>query len=80
MRTASLCLLLSLAMPAPALAQDDAPGAENPPPPGAETPQTGGEARERAAAEPRAAPQPRVIFRPSETISEDTAVPFPADI
>lgn len=80
MRTASLCLLLSLAMHAPALAQDDAPGVENPPPPGAETPQTEDEARERAAAEPRAAPKPRVIFRPSETISEDTAVPFPADI
>jgi hypothetical protein len=79
MRTTRLCLLLSLAMHFPALAQDDAPGVENPPP-GAETPRTEGEARERAAAEPRAAPQPRVIFRPSETISEDTAVPFPADI
>ncbi len=80
MRTAILCLLLNLAMHLPALAQGNAPGADNPPPPNAETPQTDGEAPERAAVEPRAAPQPQVIFRPSETISEDTAVPFPADI
>lgn len=79
MRTASLSLLLSLALHLPALAQDDAQTAETPPP-GAETPQTGSEGRERDTDQPRAAPKPRVIFRPSETISEDTAVPFPADI
>ncbi|MAS40832.1 MAG: hypothetical protein CMK33_03860 [Porticoccaceae bacterium] len=80
MRTTSLCLLLGLTIQLPAVAQSDAPSAASAPPPGAETPQTDGKARKPDPAEPRAAPPPRVIFRPSETISEDTAVPFPADI
>ncbi len=34
----------------------------------------------RAAPVPATPPPPKISFLPSETISEDTAVPFPADI
>ncbi|MFZ5654882.1 MAG: hypothetical protein ACOY42_10895 [Pseudomonadota bacterium] len=76
-RSYSLLLILGLAgsgwaePPAPAAGGDRPPAAtdEEPaePTPGAPAPRA-------------APPAPRVIFRPSETISEDTAVPFPADI
>lgn len=34
----------------------------------------------QAPSTPAKPPPPKISFRPSETISEDTAVPFPADI
>lgn len=63
-------LLLGLKLAAGVLA------AEPTPPPA--TPAT--TAAPQAPSTPATPPPPKISFRPSETISEDTAVPFPADI
>ncbi|GMU46899.1 MAG: hypothetical protein AMXMBFR26_16810 [Porticoccaceae bacterium] len=73
-----LALLLGLSLATGALAQpptaapEPAAPAQAPAPPPTASPKA-----PPASATP---PPPKISFRPSETISEDTAVPFPADI
>ena len=69
-------LLLSLTLVTAAQATEPAPAPAETPPAAASPPASSASATP-APATPAA---PRVIFRPTETISEDTAVPFPADI
>lgn len=71
-------LLFSLSLMAAAQVTDPTPPPTTAePPPTASAPPASPASTTPAPATP---PAPRVIFRPSETISEDTAVPFPADI
>lgn len=78
-RICSLLLILA-GLAAPVWAQPPAPPAADGDRPPATAGQPAADPAPDPAAAPAAPPAPRVIFRPSETISEDTAVPFPADI
>lgn len=72
-----LALLLGLILATGAFAAPPAPAA---PEPEAPAPAAAAPAPAKAPPTPATPPPPKIRFRPSETISEDTAVPFPADI
>lgn len=73
-----IALLLGLSLATGALAQPATAAAEPAAP--AQAPSPPPTARPKAPPASDAPPPPKISFRPSETISEDTAVPFPADI
>jgi len=72
----TLALLLGLILASGAFAAPPAPEPESPP----AAPAAAAPAPARVPPNPATPPAPKISFRPSETISEDTAVPFPADI
>ena len=74
-----LALLLDPRLATGALAQPPA-AAPEPAPQTSATASSAASATARAAPVPATPPPPKISFLPSETISEDTAVPFPADI